>query len=537
MPVEAGHIQLTEYSKEVIPKLNYMLEDLFCRYSVSIPYYILDFSFPDYPLDAEWPAPFTPVWLALYRPSLPPWPEHLFPDIPGWQLPEMKLPKWPDIQWPVLPEMAWPEWPDWPNLELPEWEWLKFYWPDWPEWDWPNWESPESRRTRRRRQREELLAELQRTKKRIPIGITPRKPPIELEAPTEKPQWPLIQKPDWFEGTGLDWIHNYNGYNFNINQGLYGYNLRDLNNLLETLFDEADLPVEQLNDLSDKSMELFNSMITILYDNIPPSVLAPVAEFSVLSDSGTADTYFIFIDESTNTPTSWLWDFGDNKTSTSQNVAHTYDTEGKYTVTLTATNAGGSDTEIKTNYITVYYQISSESGDNQILRSALESNYADMITEFETDPGFSYDENSQISVEWYYSGTYAFDARQGYRTFDTTSISGVTTAKIRLGTISEVFITAGTEDIILEVYEYDYGDSLTWQADWTGGIKIAERTFKTSDEGTVVEITIDPSYVNEGGMSKYRFTMKRITDSNYWGDAGAKRHRIITSIPRLILNY
>ena len=260
MPVEAGHIQLTEYSKEVIPKLNYMMEDLFCKYSISIPYYLLDFSFPDYQLDADWPAPYSPEWLALYRPSLPPWPEFLWPNIPDWKLPEMKWPSWRGIQWPVLPEMAWPEWPDWPNWELPEWEWLDFYYPDWPEWDWPNWESPESGRTRRRRQREELLTELQKTKKRIPIGITPQKPPIELEG------WPLIQKPDWFEGTGLDWVDNYNGYPFNINQGLYGYNLRDLNNLLETLYDEADLPVEQLNDLSDKSMELFNNMMSEIYE-------------------------------------------------------------------------------------------------------------------------------------------------------------------------------------------------------------------------------------------------------------------------------
>ena len=85
MPVEAGHIQLTEYSKEVIPKLNYMMEDLFCRYSISIPYYLLDFSFPDYQLDADWPAPYSPEWLALYRPSMPPWPEFLWPNIPDWK--------------------------------------------------------------------------------------------------------------------------------------------------------------------------------------------------------------------------------------------------------------------------------------------------------------------------------------------------------------------------------------------------------------------------------------------------------------------
>ncbi|NIM15079.1 MAG: PKD domain-containing protein, partial [Candidatus Aminicenantes bacterium] len=49
---------------------------------------------------------------------------------------------------------------------------------------------------------------------------------------------------------------------------------------------------------------------------------------------------------------SWSWDFGDGGTSTEQNPTHTYIAMGNYTVTLTATNQFGSDTEIKTNYIT-----------------------------------------------------------------------------------------------------------------------------------------------------------------------------------------
>lgn len=104
MAVEAGHIQLLEYNKEVIPEINWMLEDLFCRYGLSIPYYLLDFSFPDYQIKAEWPAPYSPEWLELYRPSLPPWPEMPRWNIPGMAWPEMKwpgfMPKWPDFQWP-----------------------------------------------------------------------------------------------------------------------------------------------------------------------------------------------------------------------------------------------------------------------------------------------------------------------------------------------------------------------------------------------------------------------------------------------------
>jgi hypothetical protein len=52
-------------------------------------------------------------------------------------------------------------------------------------------------------------------------------------------------------------------------------------------------------------------------------------------------------------PTSWSWTFGDGGTSSAQNPSHSYATAGTYTVTLTASNAFGSDGETKTNYITV----------------------------------------------------------------------------------------------------------------------------------------------------------------------------------------
>ncbi|KQC05827.1 MAG: hypothetical protein APR53_01950 [Methanoculleus sp. SDB] len=51
--------------------------------------------------------------------------------------------------------------------------------------------------------------------------------------------------------------------------------------------------------------------------------------------------------------TSWLWDFGDGATSTEHYPIHTYTAAGTYTVTLTVTNAGGSDDEVKAGYITV----------------------------------------------------------------------------------------------------------------------------------------------------------------------------------------
>lgn len=72
-------------------------------------------------------------------------------------------------------------------------------------------------------------------------------------------------------------------------------------------------------------------------------VTAPTAAFSASASSGSVPLVVQFTDQSTNTPTSWLWDFGDGATSTAQNPTHTYSTAGTYTVVLAVSNSGGSD--------------------------------------------------------------------------------------------------------------------------------------------------------------------------------------------------
>jgi len=79
--------------------------------------------------------------------------------------------------------------------------------------------------------------------------------------------------------------------------------------------------------------------------------LAPVAEFAASPTSGTVPLTVNFTDASSNTPTSWLWTFGDGDTSTEQSPSHVYNSAGDYTVSLTATNGAGQDTETKVDYI------------------------------------------------------------------------------------------------------------------------------------------------------------------------------------------
>ena len=74
-----------------------------------------------------------------------------------------------------------------------------------------------------------------------------------------------------------------------------------------------------------------------------PTPARPVASFTYSPGSPTAGQTIYFSDTSTNTPTSWAWSFGDGGTSTARNPTHAYASPGTYLVTLTATNAAGSD--------------------------------------------------------------------------------------------------------------------------------------------------------------------------------------------------
>ncbi|WFN34053.1 lectin like domain-containing protein [Methanogenium sp. S4BF] len=83
------------------------------------------------------------------------------------------------------------------------------------------------------------------------------------------------------------------------------------------------------------------------------TVPAPVANFTAEPISGTAPLTVQFNDTSTGTPTEWSWTFGDGATSTDKNPTHLYNTSGSYTVNLTVTNTGGSNTTTQTDLITV----------------------------------------------------------------------------------------------------------------------------------------------------------------------------------------
>jgi YVTN family beta-propeller protein len=96
-----------------------------------------------------------------------------------------------------------------------------------------------------------------------------------------------------------------------------------------------------------------NSLVQTGYIAVSSGVVAPIAAFGYNASSGTAPLTVQFTDISENTPTSWLWDFGDGATSAVQNATHTYTTPGTYSVNLTATNSAGSNSQVEADIITV----------------------------------------------------------------------------------------------------------------------------------------------------------------------------------------
>lgn len=75
--------------------------------------------------------------------------------------------------------------------------------------------------------------------------------------------------------------------------------------------------------------------------------------FSASPLSGEAPLTVQFTDESTGSPTTWKWNFGDGNTSTAENPSHKYYRAGSYTVSLTVNDGATSDSDVKENFITV----------------------------------------------------------------------------------------------------------------------------------------------------------------------------------------
>ncbi len=104
-------------------------------------------------------------------------------------------------------------------------------------------------------------------------------------------------------------------------------------------------------------VSIINKTTTTLDVQLQPSI----ADFTVNSTSVIIGEDVYFSDMSCEVPSTWLWSFSgpgnvtyvNGTNANSQDPVVQFDTNGDYTVSLTVTGSFGSDTETKTDYITV----------------------------------------------------------------------------------------------------------------------------------------------------------------------------------------
>lgn len=99
--------------------------------------------------------------------------------------------------------------------------------------------------------------------------------------------------------------------------------------------------------------------VSVTVQGSPPNANFSASNTSPCLTNGQTET-ITFNDQSSGSPTSYSWNFGttniiymNGTNSSSQNPQVRYTAAGTYTVSLTVSNASGSDSEVKSNYINV----------------------------------------------------------------------------------------------------------------------------------------------------------------------------------------
>ena len=202
----------------------------------------------------------------------------------------------------------------------------------------------------------------------------------------------------------------------------------------------------------------------------------PVANFTGNPTSGSAPLTVAFTDTSSGSPTSWSWTFGDGGTSTAHNPSHVY-AAGTYTVSLTATNAYGSDSETKTNYITAVtaqdYTCASLTVNNGTIASG------DHTSVHASDNVYLVITAAKVSSKYTAQVSYTINTGLG-------SLSSLVVT-------TEGKVSTGTQP--LTVYAYNYSTS-TWTSIATGTL--------TTTDSTVTPTVSNPSQYLSGGTVQVR---------------------------------
>jgi PKD repeat protein len=145
----------------------------------------------------------------------------------------------------------------------------------------------------------------------------------------------------------------FNETSFNATSWFWIFDGTNTSTSQNPLFEYAVPGIYSVNHSSSNTHDTFWTNKSNYITAYPPGVITPVAGFMGTPTSGIAPLTVQFTDQSSGSPTSWNWSFGDGNYSTLQSPAHTYASAGTFTVSLNATNTAGSNLSTRNNYITV----------------------------------------------------------------------------------------------------------------------------------------------------------------------------------------
>jgi len=162
---------------------------------------------------------------------------------------------------------------------------------------------------------------------------------------------PSCNNDDGFNDTPNNSSENY-GCNYNTNS-CSGGDIDQIENYMSYADCQNMFSLEQASYMNSV---LTNTRSSLLTSTGCEPTASPVVDFTSNKTTVQAGGTVLFTDLSTGIPTTWSWNFGGGgtpNTSTIKNPTIQFNTIGTYTVTLTATNSLGSDSNTKTAYITV----------------------------------------------------------------------------------------------------------------------------------------------------------------------------------------
>ena len=162
----------------------------------------------------------------------------------------------------------------------------------------------------------------------------------------------------WAQKVTLSWdpvnATNLGGYRLYYGQGPRTYT-SNVNVGLQTTYTLTGLTAGQTYYLAVTAYDTAGGNESVFSNEVsaPIAAVAPVAAFTGTPTTGTAPLTVAFTDTSSGNVTAWAWNFGDATTSTLQHPSHLYSAPGTYSVSLTVTGPGGTNTVTRTHYIAV----------------------------------------------------------------------------------------------------------------------------------------------------------------------------------------